>query len=197
MARMPRFILPGVAQHVIARGNNREPIFYAHDDYHFYLEKLAAGAVKHDCEIHAYVLMTNHVHLLVTPNTAYGISKLMQMIGRYYVQYFNRRYRRTGTLWEGRFKASLIDSERYAMTCYRYIEMNPVRAKMVDHPAAYPWSSYRANAGVKTNSLLSPHPNYVALGINDENRAASYRELFATDLDNNTLEYIREVTNKA
>jgi putative transposase len=169
MARLPRFVLPGHPQHVIVRGNNRDPIFNADEDYRFYLDKLQDAAKKHSCDIHAYVLMTNHVHLLVSPHTEDGISKMIQMLGRYYVQYFNSTYRRSGTLWEGRYKASLIDSDTYALTCYRYIELNPVRANMVAHPAEYPWSSYRGNAlgendgsmGSDSIDFLSPsrYPN--------------------------------------
>ena len=146
MARLPRFVIPGQPQHVIVRGNNREPIFYADEDYRFYLEKLQEACQKHACDVHAYVLMTNHVHLLLTPQREDSLSKVIQMLGRYYVQYFNYTYKRTGTLWEGRYKATLIDSEVYALVCYRYIELNPVRAEMVGHPAAYPWSSYPYNA---------------------------------------------------
>ena len=139
MARLPRFVLPGHPQHVIQRGNNRQIIFCAESDYQFYLEKLLDAANEHACDIHAYVLMTNHVHLLVTPHEENSISKMMQSLGRYYVQYFNYMYKRTGTLWEGRYKASLIDSDRYLFSCMRYIELNPVRAKgMVEHPSEYP-----------------------------------------------------------
>ena len=158
MARLPRFVIPGHPQHVIVRGNNREPIFYAEADYQFYLEKLKQACDKHSCDVHAYVLMTNHVHLLITPHKENGISKAMQMLGRYYVQYFNYSYERTGTLWEGRYKASLIDSNSYALICYRYIELNPVRADMVDHPSEYPWSSYRHNALGEKNELVIHHP---------------------------------------
>ena len=148
MARLPRFVLPGQPQHVIQRGNNRQDIFRAKGDYHYYLEKLGEVADKHQCDIHAYVLMTNHVHLLVTPHQENSIGKMMQTLGRYYVQYFNDRYQRTGTLWEGRYKATLIDTEQYLLTCMRYIELNPVRAKnMAKHASEYPWSSYRCNAG--------------------------------------------------
>ena len=143
MARLPRFVLVGHSQHIIIRGNNREPVFNAEEDYRFFLDKLADAAKKHQCDIHAYVLMTNHVHLLATPHKAESIAKMMQMLGRYYVQYYNYTYQRTGTLWEGRYKASLIDSEQYALLCYRYIELNPLRANMVKHPSEYPWSSYR------------------------------------------------------
>ncbi|MGC2047550.1 MAG: transposase, partial [Gallionella sp.] len=146
MARLPRFVLPGQPQHVIVRGNNRSEIFCADADYRFYLEKLQLACDKHGCDLHAYVLMTNHVHLLITPHEEQSLSKALQMLGRYYVQYYNHCYQRTGTLWEGRYKATLIDSEAYLLTCMRYIELNPVRAGMVAHPSEYPWSSYHHNA---------------------------------------------------
>jgi putative transposase len=146
MARLPRFSIPGQSQHVIQRGNNRDAIFVADEDYGFYLEKLKDACQKFHCEIHAYVLMTNHVHLLITPYSENGISKVMQSLGRFYVQYFNYQYRRTGTLWEGRYRATLLDSEQYLLICSRYIELNPVRAGMVLHAGEYPWSSYRCNA---------------------------------------------------
>ena len=123
---------------MIVRGNNRSEIFCADADYQFYLEKLQQACDKHECNIHAYVLMTNHVHLLITPQTEEGLGKVMQMLGRYYVQYYNYTYQRTGTLWEGRYKATLIDSEAYLLTCMRYIELNPVRARMVAHLSEYP-----------------------------------------------------------
>lgn len=146
MARLPRFFLPGQPQHVILRGNNRTEIFCAEADYRFYLGKLRLACEKHGCDIHAYVLMTNHVHLLLTPQEEQSVGKALQMLGRYYVQFFNHRYQRTGTLWEGRYKATLIDTEAYLLTCMRYIELNPVRAGMVAHPSEYPWSSYGYNA---------------------------------------------------
>ena len=151
MPRKPRFNIVGIPQHVIQRGNNREPCFYSEQDYQRYLKDLSDSAKKHDCRIHAYVLMTNHVHLLVTPMVEHGISNMMQALGRRYVYYINKNYQRSGTLWEGRYKASLIDSERYLLTCMRYIELNPVRAKMVEHPGEYPWSSYQANAQKNMN----------------------------------------------
>ena len=128
MARLPRFVIPDQPQHVIVRGNNRTEIFCAEADYKFYLEKLQLACDKHGCKLHAYVLMTNHLHLLITPQEEQGIGKAMQMLGRYYVQYYNYTYQRTGTLWEGRYKATLIDTETYLLTCMRYIELNPVRA---------------------------------------------------------------------
>ncbi len=165
MPRQPRLVIPDHPQHVIIRGNNREAIFYSDEDYRFFLDKLKQACDKHQCDLHAYVMMTNHVHLLMTPYTESGISKAMQMLGRYYVQYFNYAYHRTGTLWEGRYKAALIDSENYLLTCYRYIELNPVRAEgMVQHPAEYPWSSHRFNALGKIDALVASHLMYQRLG---------------------------------
>ena len=197
MARLPRFVLPSVPQHVIVRGNNSEPIFYDENDYRFYLEKLAAACEKHGCDLHAYVLMTNHVHLLLSPRQEDSLSKALQMLGRYYVQYFNYTYERTGTLWEGRYKATLIDSENYLLTCYRYIELNPVRADdMVDHPSEYAWSSYAYNALGQEDLLISPHEEYLALGKTPAKRQAAYRSLFKARISERTLEEIREATNK-
>lgn len=198
MARLPRFVLPGQPQHVIVRGNNREPIFYGEQDYQFYLEKLKQACDKHDCDIHAYVLMTNHVHLLMTPHTEQGIGKTLQMLGRYYVQYFNYRYDRTGTLWEGRYKATLIDSENYLLTCYRYIELNPVRARdMVEHPSEYPWSSYRFNALGQEDEIVTAHEEYIKLGKSSADRQKAYRALFRSRISEKTLGEIRQATNKA
>ena len=198
MARLPRFAIAGQPQHLIQRGNNRQDIFRVEDDYQFYLEKLADAAKKHQCDIHAYVLMTNHVHLLVTPHTETGIGKMMQMLGRYYVQYFNHCYNRTGTLWEGRYKATLIDSEHYLFTCMRYIELNPVRAQnRVKHPADYRWSSYQRNALGVDNPLITPHRQYLRLASADATRQSAYRQLFRARIPETDLEFIREATNKA
>ncbi len=197
MARLPRFVLIGQPQHLIIRGVNKEPIFYANEDYEFYLEKLKDACDKHDCDLHAYVLMTNHIHLLITPNKIDGLSKVIQMLGRYYVQYFNYTYKRTGTLWEGRYKATLIDSEYYALTCYRYIELNPVRASMVTHPSKYPWSSYHYNAQGNDNSCITPHPLYLSLGYDKQQRQSAYRQLFKSHIKMQTIEEIRFATNKS
>ena len=195
MPRKPRFTLPGIPQHVIQRGNNREPCFFAEEDYGRYLNDLKETAAKHSCHIHAYVLMTNHVHLLVTPTQEHSISDMMQALGRRYVYYVNKTYRRSGTLWEGRFKASLIDSEAYLLTCMRYIEMNPVRALMVEHPGDYRWSSYGTNAQGKTNAVITPHPLYLVLDQQAEERQKAYRELFRGHLDIETLHDIRDALN--
>ena len=197
MARLPRFVIPGQPQHVIVRGNNRAEIFCADADCSFYLEKLKLACDKHGCSVHAYVLMTNHVHLLITPHLEQSLGKAMQMLGRYYVQYYNYCYRRTGTLWEGRYKATLIDSEAYLLTCMRYIELNPVRAGMAVDPSDYPWSSYHHNALGQANDLVVPHPEYQRLGESSESRQAAYRELFKRQLSENSITDIREATNKA
>lgn len=196
MARMPRIIIPGQALHVIQRGNNRQAIFFADEDYQYYLEVLAENAANTGCQVHAYVLMSNHVHLLLTPESEDSVSRLMQGIGRKYVRYINKMYRRSGTLWEGRFRSALVDSDRYLLTCSRYIELNPLRANMVNHPDEYRWSSYHGNAQGSVDKCISPHDIYLRLGRADEIRRDAYRELFNTTIDTKDLEFIREATQQ-
>ncbi len=191
MPRRPRIKLADVPQHVVQRGINREPCFFAEEDYHCYLHWLQKSAGDWHCAIHAYVLMTNHVHLLVTSAKPDGIAKLMQSIGRRYVQYINRSYHRTGSLWEGRFKSSLVQAEEYLLTCMRYIELNPVRANMVIDPSQYRWSSYRHNGVGEADERIAPHPVYLALGKDDDIRQAEYRGLFRSELDEEALADIR------
>ena len=195
MARLPRYILPGQPQHVIQRGNNRQAIFGADGDYYFCLEKLQMAAEKHGCAIHAYVLMTNHVHLLLTPEKADSAGLMMKHLGQRYVQYVNRVYRRSGTLWEGRFRSCLTQSEDYVLACYRYIEMNPVRAGMVTHPRFYRWSSYHANGEGRNDALIVRHEQYLRLGRSDDARTEAYRELFSAHLDPELVSEIRMATN--
>jgi putative transposase len=197
MARLPRLYLPGCAQHVIQRGNNREACFYADADYKAYLSFLKDAAAKYQVAIHAFVLMTNHVHLLVTPQDAQGVSRMMQAQGRKYVQYFNYTYGRSGTLWEGRFKSTVVDADNYLLTVYRYIELNPVRAGMVEHAADYPWSSYQGNAMGKPIQLLTPHPLYLNLGTTVAERQSAYRALFSGLMPEHDIAAIRRATNKA
>ncbi|MFY9261492.1 MAG: transposase [Gallionella sp.] len=197
MARLPRFVVPEQPQHVIVRGNNRSAIFYTDADKQFYLEKLRLACQQQGCQLHAYVLMTNHVHLLITPLAADSLGKTMQMLGRYYVQHFNYHHQRTGTLWEGRYKATLIDSAAYLLTCMRYIEQNPVRAGMVAHPFDYPWSSYHYNALGQPDDLITPYIEYLQLGNSPETRQAAYRSLFAQAMPNEHVDAIRTATNKA
>lgn len=191
MARLPRLDLPGVPQHVVQRGNNRAACFAADEDYLGYRGDLADAATQCGCAIHAYVLMTDHVHLLVTGMERGAVSRMMQRLGRRYVACFNARYGRTGTLWEGRFKTSLIDSQRYLLTCHRYIELNPVRAAIVESPAAYRWSSYRRNALNEPDALVTPHPVYLQLGTDKVGRIAAYRALFVDALGDDEIADIR------
>lgn len=196
MSRKPRFNLTGMPQHVVQRGHNREPCFYAVDDYLRYLDNLREAAEKNQVRLHAYVLMTNHVHLLVTPEQPYGITQMMQDTGRKFVRNMNLRYQRTGSLWEGRFRASLVDSDAYLLTCMRYIELNPVRAGMVEHPGGYRWSSYAVNAGKHTDDMISPHALYLALGPTVQQRKQAYRELFRSYLAPAEVQAVREALNQ-
>ncbi|NNJ72637.1 MAG: transposase [Enterobacterales bacterium] len=196
MARKPRLDLPGVTQHIIQRGNNKACCFRDDSDFSTYINWLDEAARKNNTEIHAWVLMTNHVHLLVTPQQKNASSKMMQSLGRRYVAYFNDKYDRTGTLWEGRFKSCLVESVNYVLACYRYIELNPVRANMVNSPAEYHWSSYQANAVGKDISLCSPHEEYLALGENKAHRLNRYKHLFTTMNDNIKYAEIRQSTSR-
>jgi putative transposase len=196
MPRRPRLNLARVPLHVIQRGNNRQACFFAEEDYRFYLYWLKKGAEKYGCDIHAYVLMTNHVHLLVSRHGKTSVSGLMQSLGRRYVQYVNRIYKRSGTLWEGRFKASLVNAEEYLLLCYRYIELNPVRAGMVPDPGAYPWSSYRSHALGERDALIRDHELYLALGAKASERQRSYRELFRSQMDEEALTQIRKAASR-
>jgi putative transposase len=197
MARLPRLYLEDCPQHIIQRGNNRQVCFFTDEDYAFYLDRLHKAAEKYHVAIHAFVLMTNHVHFLATPSEETSISLMMQSVGRSYVGYVNHTYQRTGTLWEGRYKSTLVDSERYLMTVSRYIELNPVRAAMVEHAAEYPWSSYQSNALGKEIKLITPHDLYVQLGKTPSKRQARYRALFDGHMPSHTLDEIRSATNKA
>jgi putative transposase len=197
MARLPRFILPGVPQHVIQRGNSRQQILFKDEDYWFLREKIGAAAEKFECKIHAYVLMPQHFHLLLTPLSEDGIGKLMQYVGRYYVQYFNGCYERTGTLWEGRYRATLLDPSVYLLPVSRYVETNAVRAGLVAAPADYAWSSFAANALGAPDPLVSPHAAYDRLARSHKGRQAAYLKGFERSLDAALLTRIRDATNKA
>lgn len=183
MPRPKRFDLPGIPQHVVQRGNNRQNVFFAPESRRAYLQWLSEGAKRYGLEVHAYCLMTNHVHLLVTPRRKAAIGRTLQHLGRHYVGSINCIQGRTGTLWEGRYKASVVDSECYLLSCYRYIELNPVRAGIVPHPREYPWSSYRANAEGKGSDRVAPHSLYLALGETPQSRMRAYAELFRDALD--------------
>ena len=191
MPRQPRFQLPGMPQHVIQRGNNRAACFFDQADYNHYLQSLHEACKRYGCKLHAYVLMTNHVHLLLTPQTTEGVSRVMQSVGRRYVQYVNKQYHRSGTLWESRHKASLVDAEQYLLACYRYIELNPVAARMVNHPGDYRWSSFACNGWGSRDDLVSPHALYLALSDNALSRQSCYRELFSSHLSKDLVHDIR------
>ncbi len=195
MPRRARLALAGVPFHLIQRGNNRQACFFVDKDYRFYLDWLAEYADKTCCSIHAYVLMTNHVHLLVSADRAEAPGALMKALGQRYVQYVNRVYRRSGTLWEGRFRSCPIQEEAYLFGCQRYIELNPVRAGMVEHPGEYRWSSYQANGQGENNPLIRPHALYEALGLDAASRQTAYRELFRHELESGMVDEIRRATN--
>ena len=196
MPRRARLVLPKVPLHIIQRGNNRQACFFDDDDdYLIYLDWLLEYSRKTGCTIHAYALMTNHVHLLLTPNEKDSVGSLMKRLGQRYVQYINRTYRRSGTLWEGRFRSCIAQEDNYLLYCQQYIELNPVRAEMVEHPADYRWSSYRANAQGESCKVLKPHFMYEALGQTEVARQANYRELFRHDLEPGLVDEIRKATN--
>lgn len=180
---------------VIQRGNNRGTCFFADEDYIVYLRHLRELAARFACSVHAYVLMTNHVHLLLTSRELDGASILMKHLGQRYVQHVNRSYKRSGTLWEGRFRSSIVQVEIYLLRCQRYIELNPVRAGMVEYPADYRWSSFRANAMGRPDHLITPHPAYLALANDDTVRRSAYLEMFRSVLDTNELGQIRSAGN--
>ena len=191
MLRQPRPDLAGLPQHVVQCANDRQPCFCVDDDYRRYLAGLRGSAICYGCVVHAYVLMTNHVHLLVTPSSDGAVSRMMQWSGRQYVGQINGRYRRTGTLWEGRYKSCLVATERYLLTCYRYIELNPVPPAMVTDPTDYVWSSYRTNARALPNPVIVPHVAYLRLGADTPERCVAYRQLFKEALGEDRLAEIR------
>jgi putative transposase len=195
MARLPRFCPSGIAQHIIQRGNNRQVCFASDEDFAAYAHWLKLYSDKFKVDVHAWVFMTNHVHLLVTPSTDDGVSKFMQALGRHYVRYFNKVYKRSGTLWEGRFKSCLVQSEEYLLQCYRYIELNPVRANMVKDPADYIWSSYQCNGLGKQSDLCRPHLQYLSLSSDNEERYRVYRDLFTCHVDDELIDDIRKSLN--
>jgi putative transposase len=187
--------LPGIPAHVIQRGNNREPCFFAECDYRFYLHRLGRALNRYCVQLHAYVLMTNHVHLLLTPADSTGISRVMSLLGQRYAQYINAKYRRSGSIWEGRYKASLINADEHLLSCYRYIELNPVRAGMVETPDRYPWSSYRYHAWGEANQLIQDHPLFIDLGRSAIKRQSAYQKLFQVELPNMTIHSIRQAAH--
>lgn len=192
MPRKPRFYVPGMPVHVMQRGHNREAVFFSEQDYLEYLRCLKHAADQYGCKIHGYVLMTNHIHLLVSPENKDSIGQLFQGLGRHYVRYINETYDRQGGLWEGRYKGNIIQSQTYLLACMRYIEMNPVRAGMVDHPEKYRWSSYTANALGADNAILSEHEEYINLATSSDQRQKVYQGLFDDNLETEAVDFLRQ-----
>ena len=195
MARHPRIVLPGVALHVTQRGNDRQDCFKQDNDRLVYLSLLRDYSRLRHCAIHAYCLMTNHVHLLISPEDARGCGLMMRDMGRRYAAYFNRRYEKVGALWQHPFRSCLVDSAEYVIACYRYVERNPVRAHMVARPDQYAWSSYGGNAGLRTDDLLTPHAEYLAIGIDARSRSRAYRDLLNEEEHARSLRAMREATD--
>jgi putative transposase len=177
MARLPRLTLAGYPHHVIQRGNNRQPIFATVADYQYLLSLIEENAKKFEVDVHAYVLMTNHFHLLATPQTDTALPQLMQAVGRSYVRYFNDSQRRTGSLWEGRYRSTLIETDRYLLACMAYIDLNPVRAAIVAEPLDYAWSSHGFYVGARTDKLVTPHALFWDLANTPFGREAAYADL--------------------
>jgi putative transposase len=192
-----RNLLAGYPIHVLQRGHNRADCFGSHAEHDLYLGLLQEYAKRHGCAVHAYVLMTNHMHLLVSPPDIPPLSMMMRDINRIYGLHFNRSRNRVGSVWQSRFKACLVDSDQYFLTCQRYIELNPVRAGMVEDPARYPWSSYPTNAAGRPSALVAPHALYLALGSAGERRQAAYRSLFGQAISAETLARIRGAVNRS
>ena len=188
--------MPGVPLHVIQRGNNRGLCFHAGTDRQLYIRCLIDASVRHQCAIHAYVLMPNHVHLLVTPAAVGGVAAMMQDVGRRYVRLFNRSHERTGTLWEGRYKSSLIDTYTYLLTCHRYIELNPVRAGLAEHPLDYPWSSHAHYALGIHNPLIRRHAMFDQLADHESARRSIFLAQFRSTMQVEDIERIRVAANR-
>lgn len=196
MARLPRLVIPFQPHHVIQRGVDRQVIFRETEDYVTFLSWLRDASRQFKISIHAYVLMTNHLHLLVTPADVEGLARMMQWVGRYYVPYFNQKYDRVGTLWQGRYKATVVDSEQYFMICSRYVELNPVRAGIVATPGEYPWSSYLHHVGLKLDTLIVEHPLYWAMGNTPFEREVAYKQMAEQALTSEQMAQLHYATNK-
>jgi putative transposase len=194
MPRVARLVVPDVSMHIVQRGHQRAACFYDNDDYSSYLVALGTYAARFRCVVHAFCLMTNHVHLLVTPQDRAGCALLMKHVAQRHSKRINAKLGRTGTLWEGRPHSGLVASDDYALACYRYIDLNPVRAAMVDHPSNYRWSSFNANIGTELHSFIRPHPAFLALGTDEPHRVAAYRALCETPLQHDVMDQIRHAT---
>ncbi|TNF86545.1 MAG: transposase [Gammaproteobacteria bacterium] len=196
MARLPRYTIINQSQHIILQGREGREVFFQEQDYRYFHDCLEAAAYNYGLKVHAYVLMPSHVHVLATPGETDSISRTVQSVGRNYVQYFNECYDGSGTLWEGRYRATVLDEKEYLLTCSRYIELNPVRAGLVRHPRDYRWSSYAHNAMGSSDEMITPHREYSKLGGSDKQRVSAYRALFKKKISDETIELITESTIK-
>lgn len=196
MARLPRLVVPHYLHHIVQIGNDRQPIFREEEDYASFLRWVREAARQFKVAIHAYVLMPDHLHILATPSDETGLGRMMQWIGRHYVPYYNAKYQRSGTLWQGRYKATILEPDPYFLLCSRYIEMNPVRAGVVSSPDDYPWSSYPHHVGVKPDPVITDHPVFWRLGNTPFDREASYRQLLGQDLPRQDIDQITDATLK-
>ncbi|XLZ70581.1 transposase [Massilia sp. SR12] len=194
MPRRARFVIPDVPVHLVQRGHNKRPCFFNNGDCEFYLHWLEILAKESSCQVHAFVLMTNHVHFAITPHEHDGLPHLMKSLHQRYAGYINKKYGRSGTIWEGRYRLCIIFDGTYFLTCMRYIELNPVRAGMVNHPRDYRWSSYRTNAEGATSSFIDPHPLYLSLGESEVDRLVNYRRFVAATPDDEVTETLRRAT---
>ena len=198
MARLPRFFARGIPLHIIQRSHDRQRVFRSEPDFLFVLDCLERASDENDLAIHAYVLMPGHIHLLATPSHENSAPRTMQSVGRRYAQYFRNHYHGSATLWNGRYRSTVVEPNAYLLTCMRYVELNPLRVQnMANHPADYPWSSYGGNARGRQDNLLTPHKVYRRLGKTDSERQRAYRQLFRSKLPEADIEAIREATNKA
>ena len=195
MPRRPRLVVPDVPLHIIQRGNNRQKCFFSDSDYLVYLDLLRRGASSAKCSVHAYVLMGNHVHILITPKDVSGPGMMMKAVGERYVQYFNASYNRSGTLWDGRYRSCLVEDDTYFLVCHRYIELNPVRAGMVSQPSQYRWSSHRCNAMALADPLITQHALVLDLGDDDYSRSGAYQMLFSAPEEDQKIARLRDATN--
>ncbi len=196
MARLPRYTITNQLQHIILKGRDGRQVFIEEEDYRYFRDCLDAAAYNYGLKVHAYVLMPDHVHILATPGQDYSVSRAVQSIGRNYVQYFNESYGGDGTLWDGRYRATVVDDKQYLLTCCRYIELNPVRAGLVKHPRDYRWSSYAFNADGKPDEMLSAQRQYLKLGTCNKDRSRAYRALFRQKIETDTTRNITESTLK-
>ena len=196
MAHTTRLSLPGRPHHILQRGNNRQCVFFDDEDRALFLRWLGEAATVQDCAVHAYVLMDNHFHLLMTAGRTESVARVMQSLGRRYVGHVNSARHRTGTLWEGRYKSTILESEPYVLACQRYIETNPLRARLAARPEDYPWSSYRRHALGAADPMLKPHETYLALGASPAERQAAYRALFAQELDATVIATLRDAVQR-